>query len=405
MLTLKNVKNLSGNVHTVAIKSDEEFTLDGEGKLTIMPAIIDAQVHFCVPGAKHKEDWKTGARAAIAGGITTVFDMPDNTPITVNKESLAEKRKEIDAQLGEVKIPLRYHLFLAAHKDHLTGIGPAKSQMIGIKVYLSATAGNLLLSETTALERVFQLCAQENIVLSLHPEDAEMIRYNQGLFRQAADPAVHSKIYDRNVAAKGTQKAIELAEKYGTVLCLMNVSTRDELELIKGAKKAELLVFAGTTPQHLFLTEKDYEKWGTKVQIDPPIRPQEDQDALWKGIQEGVIDFITSDHSPHLLNEKKQPYGQAPSGIPSIETMLPLLLNAYHEGKISLEQIVKLTRVNIEDIFTLPHHDDVVLVDLEKVQEVRDERLKTKCGWSPFSGRILKGWPIFTVLKGKVYNS
>ena len=265
---------------TITIESDQEQLLDAEGKLTLLPALIDPHVHFRVPGAEHKENWKTGAQAAIAGGITTVFDMPNNIPSTINKERLEMKKRMIDAQLDEAKIPLRYHLYLGAHKDHIEEIGKVKSQIIGIKVYMGSTTGDLLVNDDKTLEKIFQLAAMENLIVAVHAEDEKTIQENKIKYEDEKDPSVHSKIRDRKTAVKATKRAIDIAEKYGTQLFILHVSTKDELDLIRKAKGRELLVYAEVTPQHLFLTEKDYGKWGTFVQMNPPIRTDEDVAAL-----------------------------------------------------------------------------------------------------------------------------
>ena len=174
--------------------------------------------------------------------------------------------------------------------------------------------------------------------------------------------------------------------------------------MVRQAKKDGIKVSLETTPHHLFLTEEDYKTLGTKAQMNPPLRTKADQKALWQGIADGTIDTIGTDHAPHTLEEKTKPYGEAPSGVPGIETHLPLLLNAHSKGKITLEKIVAVTHDNVEKLFGLPANDDIVLVDLNKKKEVRNVDLKTKCGWSPFAGRALQGWPIYTVLRGRVYK-
>lgn len=404
MITIKNVRDLQGQLHTITAFSNLDEIIDVQGKLTVLPALIDPHVHFRVPGAEHKEDWRTGARAAIYGGVTTVFDMPNNSPSCYDRKNLLEKKKLIEAQLAEAKIPLRYHLYFGADKNHLEEIGKVKKDIVAIKVYMGSSTGSLLMDDEKALDRVFQLGAQENIVVAVHAEDEGILKENKQKHAGETKPAVHSKIRDRKAAIKATQKAIDLAEKYSSQVFILHVSTKEEINLIRDAKQNHILAYAEVSPNHLFLTEKDYEKWGTKVQMNPPLRTKADQDALWEAIQDGTVDTIGSDHAPHTLEEKSKPYGEAPSGIPGVETMLPLLLNAYHEKKISLEQIVQLTRLNIEAIFRLEHNDDLVLVDLDKVKTVEDKNLKTKCGWSPYSGMALKGWPIYTILKGQIFK-
>lgn len=396
---------MEGTIQTFVYQSPDERILDVEGKLTLMPALIDPHVHMRIPGQAYKEDWVSGAKAAIAGGVTSVFDMPNNTPSCTSLAEIQQKKQLINQQLIKAGIPLRYYLFLGADKDHLDEIGRAKEEIIGIKVYMGSSTGGLLMPDDASLERVFQIAAIENLIVAIHAEDEELLQKNHAGFAGQKDPSIHSKIRDRDVAVRACKKAIALAEKFSTQLFILHISTKEEVELVRAAKKNRLLVYAETTPHHLFLSEKDYAQWGTKVQVNPPLRTEEDQLALWEGIHDGTIDTVGSDHAPHTLAEKEQPYGEAPSGIPGIETTLPLLLNAYHEKKLSMSQLIAVTRRNAENIYNLPHNEDVVLVDLNLAKKVDDNGLKTKCGWSPYSGKVLKGWPVYTILKGRVYNA
>lgn len=403
MLTIKNVKTLQGKTQDITVKSEKDQVIDGKN-LTLLPALIDCHVHFRTPGAEHKENWITGAKAAISGGITTVFDMPNTNPPTVDLKSFEEKKKIIDGQLKEVGIPLHYSLWLGADKNHLTNFGGVKRLAVGLKIYMGSSTGGLVMNAREDLERAFQLAAQENMMVAVHAEDEKLMQERRELFKGETNPSYHSKIRDRTVAIQATKEAISLAEKHGTQLFILHVSTKEELDLIREAKKRQLLIYAETTPHHLFLNENDYAKWGTKVQVNPPLRTKEDQEALWRAIHDGTIDTIGSDHAPHTLEEKGQPFGKAPSGIPSVELTLPLLLNAVHEKKLNLETLIKLMRINPEQMFNLQRNKDVVLVDLELEKEVRDENLKTKCGWSPYQGKTLKGWPIYTILNGVCYE-
>jgi dihydroorotase len=403
MLKIKNVKTLEGTVIDFALASQQDQVLDAKGTLTMLPALIDPHVHFRVPGTTHKEDWNHAAKAAIAGGVTTVFDMPNNFPSCTTKNCLEEKIHLIEKQLEEVKIPLRYHLYLGADQNSIEEIGKCNKQIIGVKIYMGSSTGDLLMTDNQALDDVFRIAAQENLIVSVHAEDEEIIHSNKCKY-DTKDPSVHSKIRDRTAAIKAVNQALSLAEKYNNRLAILHVSTKEELGLIKEAKKKELLVFCEVTPHHLFMSENDYLSLGTKAQVNPPLRTIEDQKALWKGIEDGTVDMIGSDHAPHTLEEKSKPYGIAPSGIPGIETMLPLLLNAYNEKKITLEKIIQLTSLNIKNIFELKPNDDLVLVDLNMSKKVIDSQLKTKCGWSPFAGRHLKGWPVYTILKGRIFH-
>lgn len=404
MIKLKQIKTLTGYIEDLNIESEEDSVIDGKGHLLRLPGLIDAHVHFRTPGAEHKENWKSGAKAAIQGGITTVFDMPNNIPPCVDPESFRNKCALIDKQLKECGIPLHYRLFFGADRNHMDTLGKIKEEVIGVKIYMGSSTGGLLMEDRASIDRAFELAAQYNLMIAVHAEDEEILRKQKAKFANETDPSVHSKIRDRKAAIKAAELAIELANKYNSGVYILHLSTKEELELVRQAKKEEILVFAEATPHHLFLTENDYEKWGTKVKMNPPLRTKKDQEALWDGIHDNTIDSIGSDHAPHTLEEKNQPYSKAPSGIPGIETTLPLLLNASHEGKITIEQIVKLMRINLEQIYNLPHSSDAVLVDLEMEKTLTDEMLKTKCRWSPYSGRTLKGWPVYTIIKGKPFK-
>jgi len=403
MIHIKNVCQLDGTVGSLTIPSSEHIELDVEGKLTAFPGCIDAHVHLRTPGHTHKEDWRTAAQAAMAGGITTVFDMPNNDPSCVTKERVLAKKQEIDQQLQEIGIPLDYQLWLGAHQNHFNEIGKCKDLVIGVKAYMGSSTGDLLLDDPNALDELFRIAALENMIVAVHAEDEEILEEKKRQFLGYSDPAVHSQIRDRKAAIKATQQVIALTEKYNNQVFIMHVSTKEEIDLIREAKKRELLVYAEVTPHHLFLNESAYVHLGTKAQMNPPLRTVDDQKALCEAIQDGTVDTIGSDHAPHTHAEKNLPYGKAPSGVPGLETTLPLLCQAYHDDKISLEQIVRLTRTNAEIIYDLPSNKDYVLVDLELQKVVDNAQLKTKCGWSPFAGQMLKGWPVMTIVQGKIF--
>ncbi|MEM1282209.1 MAG: dihydroorotase [Chlamydiota bacterium] len=404
MLTIKNVKLLDGTVGEHTIDSDEPFLIDAEGRLTLLPALIDPHVHFRTPGAEYKENWKSAAHAAVSGGVTCVFDMPNTNPPCTNVENLDAKFELIDKQLEEVEIPLRYHLYYGADAERLETLGHVKNRVVGLKIYMGSSTGGLTMDDPSALDRAFQLAAQHDVIVSVHAEDEEIMKANSEKYKGSNDPSTHSKIRSREAAIKATQQAIDLAEKHGTQLLICHTSTAEEIDMIRKAKKRQLLVYCEVSTHHLFLNESDYDHLLTLALVNPPLRTPRDQEAIWQGIHDGTVDFIGTDHAPHTLEEKTKPYGQAPSGMPGIQTLLPLLLNAYNEKKITLEKIVRLTHINIEQIFGLERNQDFVLVDLELMKEVQVSELKSKCGWSPYAGMRLKGWPIYTILKGKVFH-
>lgn len=390
--------------NNININQIKDLNIDTTG-LTPMPALIDPHVHFRTPGLEHKEDWKTGARAALAGGVTTVFDMPNHRPNCTTWERLQEKKKIIDSQLEEIGIPLRYHLYLGAEQGNFEEFEKCQKGAVGIKVFMGSSTGNLLISDDKQLEMVFQLAAKNGMIVSVHAENEHVILADKGMYKNELDPAIHSTIRSEEAAILATLTVIELAEKYGTKLCILHVSTKGEMELIADAKKRGVKVYAEVTPHHLFLDIDDYKNLGTRVVINPPLRTKKDREALWQGIRDGTVDFIGTDHAPHLLAEKQLPYGQVPSGVPGIEFLLPLMLTAVHDGLITLPQLQRLTRDNIINIFGLLDNQDFLLVDMEKSHRITQQDVISKCGWTPYEGKTLKGWPIHAVVQGKLITT
>ncbi len=403
MIEIRKVQTIDGRRIDRIVKSDNMQVIEAE-HLVMFPALIDPHVHFRVPGAEHKETWESAARAAIAGGVTTVFDMPNNSPSCVSKKRLEEKMQRIDEQLKSSGIPLRYYLYLGADQNHLDEIAKVKEKIIGLKIYMGSSTGDLLMDRLPALEKAFQIAGENGVIVAVHAEDEERIAERKKQFAGEKDPAVHSKIRNPEVATSALDLAIQLAEKHGARLYVAHVSTREELALIRAAKKRGAAVYAEVTPHHLFLNEADYKRLGTFALVNPPLRTKADNAALFEAIHEETIDTVGTDHAPHTREEKQAPYGSAPSGFPSIELYFALLLNAHHEGKLSLEEIVSLTHTRPQEIFKLPPNDDIVLVDMNKKRTIDDSHLRTKAKWSPYAGKTVTGWPRYVILKGKIYD-
>lgn len=405
MLILEEVSLPDGSVTDLKIPSDHDQQIDSQGLLAL-PALIDPHVHFRTPGHEHKENWVTGAKAAIAGGVTTVFDMPNNIPSCTTHQALIKKKELIDQQLESVGIDLNYKLYFGADKDHFNEIPKiAKLPCVaGIKVFMGSSTGSLLVDDIASLSEVFHCAAEYGLIVSVHAEDEATIRERKKQCKDSKDPSDHSFIRCPEAAYIATEKAISLAKKYGTKLAILHLSTKEELTLIKNAKAEGHAIFAEATPHHLFLNQTDYEKWGTCVQVNPPLRTPEDCDALWEAIVDGTIDWIGTDHAPHLKSEKDLGFGRAPSGIASIELLLPLLLNAYHQKKLTLDRLIELTSSKVREVFELPLSRDLVLIDLNQTIEVTDEMLQTKCGFSPYQGRKLSGAPVYTILSNQLFE-
>lgn len=403
MTTFKNLNTLSGQKTDLVINNNQNEIINAD-HLTLLPGLIDPHVHFRTPGMEYKEDWRTAAQASIKGGYTTVFDMPNTLPPTITAELLAEKKALIDKQLKEIGIPLHYQLFFGADKNHLDQIAKVKNEVIGIKVFMGCSTGNLVIDDDESLHAVFKIAADNNMLVAVHAEDEHMMKDNAKKFNLPQPYHVHSQIRSEEVAAIAVKKAIDLSREYHTRLYVLHMSSETEINLIKQAKNEGLSVYAETTPHHLFLNTNDYEKLNGKAVMNPPLRAAKHQESLFKAIREGIIDTIGSDHAPHTLEEKERPYGSCPSGVPGIETTLALLLNAHQQNLLSLQEVVNLTSKRAQEIFKLNPTEDFVLIDLKKQQPVDENKLKTKCAWSPFAGRKLIGWPVYTILNNQVYD-
>lgn len=391
-------------------------TVDVKGKY-ILPGLIDAHVHFRTPGMTQKEDWTAGSKAALAGGVTTVLDMPNTNPPTTDRESLELKR-----ELVRKEALVNYGFFLGATKTNLQEIKDIEG-VAGVKVYMGSSTGNLLVDDLKTLEAFMENsgATDKGKILALHAESEQCIQKGFREHEGEDDPSVHSKIRAPECAEQAVAAALDLVKKYHARVHFCHVSTRVELDLIRKFKKQQpteisALVSVEVTPHHLFLSDSDYETYGNLVKVNPPLRSKDDVDALWDGILDRTVDMIATDHAPHLLEEKQLPYSQAPSGVPGVQTMLPLLLNAVHQGKFgksvekALQKVVELCAQNPARRFGIQGKGaiaegfdaDLTIVDLKLHERVCHKFLWTKPDWSPFHGWWLTGWPVMTFVNGEL---
>jgi len=399
MTRFKNVETLTGERIDVQCGTSED-ECDGS-HLIKLPAIIDPHVHFRVPGAEYKEDWGTVAKGCVQRGVTTVFDMPNNTPACTTLEAVLAKKATIDSQLKEAKVNLRYHLYLGADRNHLEEIDRAKDEVVAIKVFMGSSTGTLLIDDDATLDEIFKRAAAVGKVVAVHAEDEEYLAKVAKDYSGAMDASAHSRLRPKEAAILSVTKAIGFAKKHGTSLYILHVSTAEEIELIRQAKEEGVAVFCEVTMNHLFLDQGAYDQFGTLVQVNPPLRTKKDREALWAAIADGTVDTVATDHAPHTLEEKKRPFGQAPSGIPGVETLSLLMLDAVAKGRLTFARFVELTRTNIEKLFGLEPNDDFILVDRELTRELKLSDLTSKAGYSPYVGRRLQGWPICTLFSPK----
>jgi dihydroorotase len=330
--------------------------------------------------------------------------MPNTSPSCITSERLQSKRALIDQQLQEIGIPLNYKLYFGADAAHLDEVHKVKNDVCGLKIYMGSTTGDLLMAEDRDIEEAIRVGAQAGLIVSVHAEEEDIIaaRHKQ-LFQEGGSPSLHSKIRCPEAAKVAAEKAIHFAHKHGARLYILHLSTADELDLVRAARARGQSVYCEVTPHHLFLDESAYNDLGTFAQMNPPLRTRKDRDALWEGVADGTVDSVGTDHAPHVIEEKQQPFGKAPSGVPGMETLLPLLMHAHHEGRLSLRRLEELTRWRVQELFRLTSNQDYVLVDPDRCLEVDPSFLQSRCGWSPFTGWKLRGWPVATILNGQVY--
>lgn len=372
--------------------------IDAQG-LTLLPGVIDPQVHFREPGLEHKEDLFTASCACAKGGVTSFLEMPNTRPLTTTQQALDDK-----LQRAANKSLVNYGFFIGATAENLPDLLLAQPTP-GIKIFMGSMHGNLLIDQEAVLEAIF---AQGDRLIAVHAEDQARINQRRLEFANIHDPAVHSQIQDNQAALLATQLALKLAKKYQRRLHILHMSTAEEADLLREDKPS--WVTAEVTPQHLLLNTSAYEKIGTLAQMNPPLRSPHDNEVLWQALRDGVIDFIATDHAPHTLEEKAQPYPNSPSGMPGVETSLALMLTAAMEGRCTVAQVVQWMSKAVAVAYGIPNKGaiapgydaDLVLVDLNTYRPVRREELLTKCGWSPFEGWNLTGWAVTTIVGGEV---
>lgn len=400
----RDVLILGGRVQQVARKVAAPpgcAVLDAHGKL-VLPGLIDTQVHFREPGLEHKEDLASGSVAAIAGGITAFCEMPNTKPATTDPEKLVDKLRRASGRCRA-----DHAFFLGATRDNADRLGEWETLpgCAGVKVFMGSSTGDLLIEDDATLERVLRGGRRR---VAVHAEDEPRLRERKARFATGSSVVQHAEVRDAETALRATRRLLDLAERTGRPVHLLHVSTSEEVALLR-ERRLGSLVTAEVTPNHLFLAAPDcYERFGTLAQMNPPVRDARVRDVLRQALADGVFACIGSDHAPHTREEKAKPYPDSPSGIPGVQTTLPLLLTAVRDGWLRLSDVVKflctgpIAVYGIEDKGAIaPGCDgDLVLVDPTRTGPLDGSLLRSKVGWSPFAGVELAGWPAATVLRG-----
>jgi dihydroorotase len=365
--------------------------------LHLLPGVVDDQVHFREPGLTHKEDLATASRACAKGGVTTFLEMPNTVPATTSQSRLEEK-----LNLAQKKSLVNYGFYMGATCDNLDDLKSAR-RTPGIKIFIGSSTGDLLVDDQAVLERIF---AETTLPITSHCEDESTIRANAARLAGTTNVADHSRIRDHVAALVATRRALDLAFRHKHRFHVLHVSTGAEAELLADHRN---LITAEACPHHLLLNINDYTRLGTLVQMNPSLKTPDDNRQLWRALQDGRIQVIATDHAPHTLEEKERPYPASPSGLPAVENSLALMLNEAHRGRCTLDEVVRWmcdAPARVWDIvgkgrIAIGYDADLVLVDLDRTDEVRNERQVTKCGWSPWHSVKLTGWPVRTWVMGR----
>ena len=380
-------------------RADAGETIDCTG-LHILPGVVDSQVHFREPGLEHKEDLETGSRAAVLGGVTAVFEMPNTNPLTTSEAALADK---VARATGRMHCDFAF--WVGGTRDNARDAGELERLpgAAGIKVFMGSSTGSLLVEDD---EGVYEILRHTRRRAAFHSEDEYRLRERLSE-RIENDPSSHPVWRDEVAAIRCTDRLVRIARLARARIHVLHISTAEEIEFLEHHKD---VATCEATPHHLTLSADDYATLGTLIQMNPPVRAARHRDGVWRGVADGVIDVLGSDHAPHTRDEKAKPYPDSPSGMPGVQTMLPLMLNHVHEGNLTLERLVDLLCSGPQRLFgiagkgriALGYDGDLTLVDLQAKKTITHAMMANKSGWTPFDGMEVTGWPMATIIRGSI---
>jgi dihydroorotase len=367
--------------------------------LHVLPGVIDSQVHFREPGLEHKEDLETGSRAAVTGGVTTVFEMPNTRPTTTSAAALADK-----VTRARNRMFCDFAFYVGGTRDNIDDMAALEKLegSAGIKVFAGSSTGDLLVEDDAGLEAIISRLSRR---AAFHSEDEMRLR-DRVSFQVPGEAKSHPDWRDVEAARLCTQRLLAIARKHGKRIHVLHISTAEELPLLAANRD---LATVEVTPHHLTLSTDDNGHLGTKLQMNPPVRDKRHQRSLWHAITSGLVDVLGSDHAPHTLEEKSKPYPQSPSGMTGVQTLVPIMLNHVNAGKLSLERFVDLTSHGPQRIFGLAgkgriaegYDADFTIIDLERTETISNSWIESKSRWTPYDGVKVKGWPVGTMIRGR----
>jgi len=366
--------------------------------LHILPGVIDSQVHFREPGAAHKEDLETGSAAAVLGGVTAVFEMPNTDPLTVSAATLADKLAR-----ARNRMHCDFAFWIGGTHENVADL-PELERLpgaAGVKVFMGSSTGKLLVADDEGLRAILGKTRRR---AAFHCEDEPRLNERKPL-RVAGDPASHPIWRDEIAALRATQRLLAIAREKRARVHVLHISTAEEIDCLKDAKD---VASCEALPHHLTLSADDYPRLGTKLQMNPPVREPRHRQAIWRGLVEGVIDGLGSDHAPHTLAEKAKPYPESPSGMTGVQTLVPIMLDHVANGRLTLQRFVDLSSAGPQRLFSIArkgriaagYDADFTVVDLKRRAIIRDSWIASRCGWTPYDGKEVTGWPVGTFVRG-----
>ena len=396
---------LSGNkikkIGKIELNSSKVY--DATDKV-VLPGIIDTQTHFREPGSTDVEDLESGSRAAVLGGVTSLFEMPNTNPPTSN---LVEFDKKL--QLAKNRMHSNYAFYFGATPENIEQLSKLKDVegCCGVKLFAGSSTGKLLVDKEADIEKVI---SSSDRVVSIHSEDEEILNLRKKFIKEG-DVHSHPEWRNSECAISSTRRVVKIAERYNKKIHVLHVTTKEEVDFLAMHKKN---VTFEITPQHLTLYAPDcYDKLGTYAQMNPPLRTKEHYDRLWVAIKNNIVDVLGSDHAPHSKENKNKNYPNTPSGMPGVQTIFPIMLDHVNNGKLTLEQLIKLMCENPCKIFGIKNKGylkegydaDLTIADMDKEVTIKDEMIASKCGWTPFNNHKVKGFPVGTIVNGNLVMS
>jgi len=373
-------------------------TIDATG-LHILPGVIDTQVHFREPGATHKEDLETGSLAAVLGGVTAVFEMPNTDPPTTSAAVLADKMARAKGRMH-----CDYAFWVGGTADNWRDI-PELERLpgaAGIKVFMGSSTGSLLVADDAGVAAIL---SQTRRRVAFHSEDEFRLNERKDL-RAPNDPSSHPIWRDAIVALRSTERLLRIAREKRALIHVLHVSCGEEMDFLAAHKD---IASVEVTPHHLTFDARDYARLGTKLQMNPPVRDTSHRERLWFAVAQGIADIFGSDHAPHTVEEKARPYPQSPSGLTGVQTLVPVMLDHVNKGRLSLMRLVDMTSAGPARLFGIAgkgriaagYDADFTIVDMKRREKIENRWIASRCGWTPYDGKDVQGWPVGTIIRGR----